>query len=62
MRKAVSAGVRLPAETEKDALFEPRYVALRNAHAVGDLLLRILPPSEQTEAQGNDVAIALAEL
>ena len=43
--------LHLPAETEKDALFEPGYVALRNTHAVGDLLLRILPPPEQPETQ-----------
>ena len=54
--------LHLPAETEKDALFEPGYVALRNTHAVGDLLLRILPPPEQPETQGDDVPVALAEL
>ena len=32
-------------------LFQPAYIALRNAQHIRDLLLRIFPPAEQPEAQ-----------
>ena len=34
-----------------DTIFQPAYIALRDAPHIRDLLLRVLPPAEQAEAQ-----------